>query len=381
MRVSIVLLASVLLLAACTSIPNAELSQYRAAFAEANAAKDEVLVNFDAAISEATLFVEESSEQVENTSPFPSSLNDGPSGPDATKARRAAWRVIERYNATLADLAEGKSDKEVRSAVGGFGNSIGKFIQAATGAAIPGFGAIIETAQTIAGKVEEARRAKEFKRAVRLGGPLVQKILDALYEDANDHYTIKWGLAFNTFNNQNAALATSIGEMYLLLDSHQAPVAAVPPAVMAPPAADLDGEAFLSTINERLNTATLPLAKQLVDYPFTLAWAEGTGLLFTLATKNTVELRLVEIEQRAAAMVALVREVGGIREMLGAYQTLLTKTKDALVKLDRALDAPINIENEADEIIATVFKIKQGIEKYRMAREKASAATPPPAGS
>ena len=80
-------------------------------------------------------------------------------------------------------------------------------------------------------------------------------------------------------------------------------------------------------------------------------------------------------------MVALVQEVGGIRDTLRAYQTLLTKTKDALVMLDQALDAPINIENVADEIIATVFKIKQGFEKYRVAREKASAAKPPVASS
>lgn len=381
MRKSIIAVTIMFALAACAKIPNAELSQYRAAFDKADTVKDEVLINFDAAISEATSFVEDSSEPVENRSPFSSSLNASTNGPDALKVRQAAWRVIERYNATLADLAEGKSDEEVKSAVGGFGDSIGKFVQAATGTAIPGFGAIIEIAQTIAGRVEEARRTKEFKRAVREGGPLVQKILDALYEDANDQFTIKQGLARDTFNNQSAALTTSISDMYLLLGSHQAPVAAAPPVVVASPAVDLDGEAFLSTINERLNMATLPLAKQLVEYPFTLAWAVGNGEPFTLATKNTVDLRLVEVEQRAAAMVAVVQEVGGIGEMLRAYQTLLTKTKDALVKLDQALDAPINIENEVDEIIATVFKIKQGIEKYRMAREKTNTGAPPVAAS
>ena len=179
-----------------------------------------------------------------------------------------------------------------------------------------------------------------------------------LFEDANDQYTIRQALARDAFVVQTAALSTSIGDLYLLLNSSQAPAAAQP-AGATTPAADLDGEAFLSTVNERLNGATLPLANQLVDYPFTLAWADQGGAPFTLAAKNTVELRLVGIEQRAAAMVALVQEVGGIRDTLRAYQTLLTKTKDALVMLDQALDAPINLENVADEIIATVFKIKQ----------------------
>jgi hypothetical protein len=92
-----------------------------------------------------------------------------------------------------------------------------------------------------------------------------------------------------------------------------------------------------------------------------------------------VDLSLVAIEQRAAAMVALIHEVHGVRDILRAYQTLLVKTKDALVKLNQALDAPVDLESEANEIMETVFKIKQGIEKYRVAREKASAAKPPAA--
>ena len=367
---SMVVAVAVLSLAACTSVPKSELSQYQAAFAEANTAKDGVLIDFDTAISEAQAFIaanENTAGQTGNKSPFPTALNgtESLSGPDATELRRATWRVVERYNAVLGDLAEGKSEEEVKNAVGGFGNSIGKFIQAATGSAIPGLGALIEVAQTVAGEVENARRAEEFKRAVRHGRPLVDKILDALYEDANDQYTIRLAIARDAFNVQTSALTTSIGDLYLLMDSHQSPTA------------NLDGEEFLSSVNERLNAATLPLANQLLEFPFTLAWAEQSGAPFTPAAKNTVELRLVGIEQRTAAMVALVQEVGGIRDTLRAYQTLLTKIKDALIKLDHALDAPVNIENEADEILATVFKIKQGIEKYRVAREKASAAKPP----
>ena len=369
MRISIIVLTIALALSACTRIPNAELSQYRTAFDKASTVKDEVLINFDTAVAEATSFVTDNSEQANSTSPFPSSLNASQTGPDATAVRQSAWRVIERYNATLSDLAEGKSDESVKSAIGGFGQSIGKLMQAATGTTIPGFGAIIELAQTIGGRVEEARRANEFRRAIREGGPLVHRILDALYEDANDQYTIKQALSLNIFVIQTDALTTSIGDLYALAGSYQ-------PSSDGP----VD-DAYISTINDRLNAATLPLANQLVDYPYSLSSGGSSGSPFTIATRNTLELRLAEIEQKSAAMVALIQEVGGMGEVLREYQTLLTKTKVALTKLDRALDAPINIESEADEIIDTIFKIKQGIEKYRSAREKANTNTPPTVAS
>jgi hypothetical protein len=368
MRTRLIAAAAALMLAACANIPNAQLSEYRAAFGQANEAKDAVLVDFDAALTEARAFVRDNEDATPAgaASPFPAALK-GPGtsvGPDATEARRAAWRVVERYNAALGDLAEGKSDAAVKAAVGAFGTSVGKFIQAATGSVIPGFDAAVGVAQTVFEALEKERRTKEFKRAVRAGRPLVEQILDALYDDAEEQYTLRLGLGQHAFVAQMSALTTSIGGLYGLVESYKAPA--------------VDG-GELAGVNERLNAATLPLATQLQEYPFAVAWAAAGGAPLTPAVQSTVDLSLVAIEQRAAAMVALIHEVHGVRDILRAYQTLLVKTKDALVKLNQALDAPVDLESEANEIMETVFKIKQGIEKYRVAREKASAAKPPAA--
>jgi hypothetical protein len=282
--------------------------------------------------------------------------------------RRAAWRVIARYNEALADLAEGRSDEEAQSAVGSFGMAIGNFIQAATGSAVPGLAQLVGLAQTVTGVIEQARRAKEFKKAVRTGAPLVIQILDALHADAGDQYTIRQALARDSFVEGMSALTTSIGELYQLTAAHAAPVE----GVTANDAVDLDGDTYLTELTERLNTTSLPLANSLVEFPFTLTWAEQGSAPFTRAVKNTTDLRFDDIEKRVTTLVALKQEVEGVRQTLNAYRGLLGATKATLIKLDQALDAPVDVSTEVERILDTVFLIKQGIEKYRLARERAN---------
>jgi hypothetical protein len=110
----------------------------------------------------------------------------------AEDARSLAWEVIAEYTAVLARLNAGESVKEVKQ-------TTGRLFDLATtiaGSSFPGGGALVALLQNVAGDIEKARLAAEFKKAVLTGAPMVRAIISqVLLEDIQDHYRLRATLA------------------------------------------------------------------------------------------------------------------------------------------------------------------------------------------
>jgi hypothetical protein len=63
------------------------------------------------------------------------------------------------------------------------------------GKVLPGAGALTALAKDIAGQIEMARTAAEFRNAVLGGVPIVRRMLDNCLKDAADHYRLRALLA------------------------------------------------------------------------------------------------------------------------------------------------------------------------------------------
>jgi len=103
-----------------------------------------------------------------------------------------AWEAIAEYTAVLARLNAGESVDEVKQTTGrlfGLATSI-------AGSVFPGADTLGPILQELAGRIEQARTAAEFKKAVHKGAPIVTRIIaEVLLKDVNSHYTLRASLA------------------------------------------------------------------------------------------------------------------------------------------------------------------------------------------
>ena len=111
-----------------------------------------------------------------------------------TKVRLLLWQTINEYNVTLAALASGERVEEVQSSAGQLVDLVGQLGEIG-GKVLPGAEALTALAKDIAGQIERARTAAEFRNAVVGGIPIVRRMLDNCLRDAANHYQIRALLA------------------------------------------------------------------------------------------------------------------------------------------------------------------------------------------
>ncbi len=140
-------------------IHHQEFASYKEAFAQARAAGEEVLLDFDVQRREA--------ERLE-TRAVPAPAQAG----DAIVLRFLAWDVLARFNDALTALAEGKSREEVGSAVNAFLEALRrvpvKKVAEAAGRATP-FSPAIEI---VLAELERAVQYHRFREAVAKGAEI-----------------------------------------------------------------------------------------------------------------------------------------------------------------------------------------------------------------
>ena len=186
------------LLCACATIPQAELTSYRAAFDEARSAGESLILDFDAARAENNRRLEAMTPPPEEPPPVIPNTYTPPqleiSTITDTKVRLLLWQAIHDYNLALAALASGESAEEVQATAGQLAGVVSRLAEAG-GRVIPGAGALTALAQEIAGQLENARTAEEFRTAVQGGTPIVRKLLENCLTDARTHYGVRARLA------------------------------------------------------------------------------------------------------------------------------------------------------------------------------------------
>lgn len=190
---------ALLALASCASIPQGELASYTAAVSQARQAGEPLIADFQAASAElARREAARTPAAARPALPFPveyapPEMLGRPTSP--TTVRLLAWEAIAEYNTALARLAGGESADDVKSSATRLFDVAGKIAATAGGAAIPGGEAILGAARELAGRIEQARLAAEFKKAIQGGAPVVRKMLGVFRDDTRPHYTLRATLA------------------------------------------------------------------------------------------------------------------------------------------------------------------------------------------
>lgn len=196
----VLVLVVVLIVAACSSIPQKELDGYVGAVKVARAAGEQLTYDWRAAKAE--LERREAAKKPPSVPapapPIP--LTWTPPSSDVARitpeeVRLLAWEAISEYTATLAALNAGESVEAVKGTTG----RLFALVQKVAGTAIPGGEPLLALLQELAGQLEKARLAAEFKRAVTGGAPTVHKMLVIFYQDAVNHAELRASLASSDY--------------------------------------------------------------------------------------------------------------------------------------------------------------------------------------
>lgn len=338
-------------------IPVAELVQYRAAFAEVHAVSEQILIDF--AEAKAIAEASQDSRGVPAYGPhrFDGALRDpGSWQPPAVSVRRLSLRTINEYNNALLMLAEGKGADSVRAATGRFVDALGKLIDAG-GGSVPGLSAISSLAQTLAEQVEKARTRAEFEKAVRDGAPIVQKILDSLIAERQDHMDLR--LAETNLRQVEILdeIATGVRGIRALVGTR-----------VGPP---MDGDEVRGEVQDALNAALEPGR---IYPPIELAFGpDGDGLSeFSEADRVLVDEMVLRISKGVEAYLANIAQFEALRNALDGYGEMLENTGSMLDALVLALDRPRDFDDTAEELFEIAFGVKRDIEAIRSARNAAA---------
>lgn len=193
------LAAALLMVCGCAKIPKAQLNAYVSTVGEAEQAGRTVLSDWRSARAEFERRESVNKSEGASTAPFPLERPIPPAGQallSAEDTRELAWEAIAEYTTVLAKLNAGESVGEVKQTAGRLFDLAVRL----AGGAFPGGGAAAELLKEFAGKIEEARLAKEFKTAVQAGAPILKRIIsDVLLADIQDHYRLRASLASEDF--------------------------------------------------------------------------------------------------------------------------------------------------------------------------------------
>ena len=356
-KITIVILA-MLLVVGCAQIPTRQFVQYEKAFNELNKVQEDILLDFDQALKKREEGKDD--ENIGPSSPYPDTLQElmtSATEPDVIEVRRLAMLTINRYNDVLTELVEGKSIEDVKTTTEGLVKTIWKFVEIAEGVGVPGIGSAINAAKILAGKFEELRLRKEFKKAVREGVPAVYAILDFIKEDLSDHYTIRFTIAQSERLLIVEKITNNVSNLIILFSNHSIP----------PDTANIQD---IKGIEENINAHLKPVSRELNrhEYPYKLEYGTGNIPEYSILIDLQVTQIVSEIESLSKKYNQNVTQVKSIGSVLIQDAKLIEKTKIALDTLVNALDKPLDIGVIAEEILDTAFNVKREFETFRAAQ-------------
>ncbi|PHV23257.1 hypothetical protein CSQ92_09770 [Janthinobacterium sp. BJB446] len=201
-----ILLLLLCCMTACTTAPQAELQSYRDAFAQSKSVMQEVWLDHQQARDELARrkAQREKSAPAAEQVPFPPALvKPAPASIEHGSQMGKALETIDSYNELLFALAEGKSVKQVQDSARSFTDVLSSAVTL-----LPGAGVLIND---VVGMLEQARSQEEFRKAVRLGAPVIVKIIDLFIDNASDYYTLRAALAEMDMARLKSQMAVRVG--------------------------------------------------------------------------------------------------------------------------------------------------------------------------
>ncbi|MCC6469154.1 MAG: hypothetical protein IT563_12615 [Alphaproteobacteria bacterium] len=206
---------ALLALAACGSIPQGELASFTTAVRQARQAGEAIVADYQAAGAEKLrrdeARVRTAAGPAPPTTPFPldyapPDLAGRPTSP--TTVRLLAWEAIAEYSTVLARLNAGESVDDVKSSTQRLADLAGK-IASAAGVVVPGADVLVSVGKELAARLEQARLAAEFKKAIHGGAPTVRRMLGVFRDDTKPHYVLRSTLALADYDRLDLDKALS----------------------------------------------------------------------------------------------------------------------------------------------------------------------------
>jgi hypothetical protein len=345
----------------CVSVPNREFKSYSDAFEETKGIAEQLLLEYDAAKRIEEKRKSKKSPTVKSSSPYPSyvrlTLNvENGSLIDHVGARREALQVISGFNSALLSLAEGKKPEEIKSSIDSLTDGIKNVAQlVGENLPIPYAGEIGSLISTVIAKLEEAHNRKQFVSALREAEPIIQGILLLFAKDAQDIYLIRARQTDRLWTDHQDKVATLIRQMRNVAKEHTKPSGAQLEKLVniEKKVRKVLGRAGLKDNSEKLPT-------------------EGNRIFGEL-TLSQLEQTLVQAKAEADKYEAVINAQAALHKVIISYGQLLAQTKSTLTTVRLALDAPMDIRQQANELIVFVFAVKRDWDALNAARRSAAS--------
>ena len=367
--------AFILTMFACTSVPIREFTSYKQVFANARAAGEQVLFDYSAAVKEYEQARKLLAGNSSGTRAASAIANDRPANIDPTAAapvaaklddvtvRIRAWDAVQRYNDVLLSLAEGKSAAQVSAAVNGLMQSLATFpledIAKAAGTISPYIGVLKEVLKL----AEFERSRRKFVAAVKKGAPLIgvpiretaepgvkktfQSFLKLLRDDAKNFFNIRKGLNDLAYDRIVDEAADSRRQYRILVLDYKS---------------NADLEKLTTEVNELLKSVSLPPIEP------TAAEKDQTAKACT----PIVFSQLVQIKEQIGAKVDAARkktgELTAYKTMVVAYVNLIDQVSASLLALLTAVESNLKTTPPIGDLLPVYIELRQAIHIYRDSR-------------
>jgi hypothetical protein len=356
-----ILILPIFILIGCGHVPVNEFRAYHEAFTETKSVSQEVLSDYAIAKEDLARIDEakkkkEGEDKEQKTSPFPTAFDPAEAmgvnvALNEIDFRLMALETISRYNDLLLALADGRSVKQVKSSATALTSSIASLAEflPALGSVTP----IAPLAKTLLSELEKARSREEFKKALQDGDKIVTRILDVLITDTVNHYGLRFALA----DGERVKIKARASKNRLIIKN-----------VMKehlPPTDENRLETIESDLNEKLekmgwSTKTiLTTRNKSGDQEKDQVW-EYTALADTQITQT-----MNALDKNVAEYQRIVEKTNDYHAMLTSYVSLLEQTKQALRIVRVAMNTPVEIRLQAEELARVALSVRREIVNLR----------------
>jgi hypothetical protein len=349
-----------LLLGGCTIIPQRELQTYRRTFDQVREQSENILADYaHGRQAKSNLIVRMANQQ-----------GEGPVGGAALDAllnlprfdartvhasvesdidvRLRAWDVTAKYNEALLAMATGKAG-ELEATAHGLLDSLKKFpikeLSQAAAEAAPYAGAIIPIIELVQKEVE----ARRFRQAVVSAEPQMQKLFQALYDDANLFYKHRKAYLNDRFTfEEESFLVEAAKELQDKLNAQGW-------------GASPDVTNLVTRVNaERVLAGGSASFQEIKFVPVAGAAAPAAGDNVLLALRAIAD----RIQTRARAARTIALELQSYRELMSKYGELLHAFEDSFNSLNIAAKGSAHHLPSLDQLETVISSVRVAYTVY-----------------
>jgi hypothetical protein len=354
-------IAALLVMAACTAVPQQEFKAYTDAFAEVKSVSEQILVDMETAEKMVAKIRGDRNPPAAVGAPYRKDVDllalATPKEDQATKRHRAL-EAVDSFNNVLVALAAGKKPEEIQSSVDSLIGGL-KNVAALTGQTLPIPAPVGKLAATAIELLEKAQNRQQFDAGLRAAAPVIDEFLVLLTKDAQSIFVNAVKFTDLATEHERDRVTDYYVQMKQVASAHKEP-----------------GAGDLKTGRDSLEKK---LEKALRQVGHTAEKGFNAKLPISAAGKTFDAMALSQLEQTYGLMEAaaqkysaLVEKQNAYHELVMSYGRMLASTRRTLQTVRTALDRPADIRAQALELVGFAFDVKRKLEALRETRQAAS---------